>query len=327
MAHRAVPDLFRLDGKVAVVTGASSGLGVAFAQGLAEAAPTSRSARDGSSSSPTPPCWSRPPDGGHSPWPRTSPPIRIARFPDGETSSVLAHLDIVDPTDPACDDPGPSDEIAVLDAMILRRQTNRRRFSDQHVPVEVLDAVRVAAECEGAVALEIHGEDHRLALARLSQRADAMQHGDPAYRAELRAWTTDDPERTDGVPAIAVPHVDAGSGDELPIRDFDTRGSGFLPTATASTRNQCLVLLGTESDHPMAWLRAGEALQRILLEITRLGLVASPLTQVVEVPSARAALRAELGLSMHPHVLLRIGYAPQTAGTPRRPIDAVLDRE
>jgi NAD(P)-dependent dehydrogenase (short-subunit alcohol dehydrogenase family) len=37
MSDRVVPDLFRLDGKVAVVTGASSGLGVAFAQGLAEA--------------------------------------------------------------------------------------------------------------------------------------------------------------------------------------------------------------------------------------------------------------------------------------------------
>ncbi len=34
---RTVPDLFRLDGKVAIVTGASSGLGVAFAQRLAEA--------------------------------------------------------------------------------------------------------------------------------------------------------------------------------------------------------------------------------------------------------------------------------------------------
>ena len=32
-----VPDLFRLDGRVAIVTGASSGLGIAFAQGLAEA--------------------------------------------------------------------------------------------------------------------------------------------------------------------------------------------------------------------------------------------------------------------------------------------------
>lgn len=31
------PDMFRLDGKVAIVTGASSGIGVAFAQGLAEA--------------------------------------------------------------------------------------------------------------------------------------------------------------------------------------------------------------------------------------------------------------------------------------------------
>ncbi len=32
-----VLDRFRLDGKVAIVTGASSGLGVAFAQALAEA--------------------------------------------------------------------------------------------------------------------------------------------------------------------------------------------------------------------------------------------------------------------------------------------------
>jgi len=37
MPQSSVNDLFRLDGKVAVVTGASSGLGVAFAQSLAEA--------------------------------------------------------------------------------------------------------------------------------------------------------------------------------------------------------------------------------------------------------------------------------------------------
>src|SRR6476660_8661265 len=37
MAEKTVTDMFRLDGRVAVVTGASSGLGVAFAQALAEA--------------------------------------------------------------------------------------------------------------------------------------------------------------------------------------------------------------------------------------------------------------------------------------------------
>jgi NAD(P)-dependent dehydrogenase (short-subunit alcohol dehydrogenase family) len=34
---RSVLDLFRLDGKVVIVTGASSGLGVAFAEALADA--------------------------------------------------------------------------------------------------------------------------------------------------------------------------------------------------------------------------------------------------------------------------------------------------
>ena len=79
--------------------------------------------------------------------------------------------------------------------------------------------------------------------------------------------------------------------------------------------------------HPADWLRAGEALERVLLEITRHGFVASPLTQVTEVPSARAELRRELGMTDYPHVLLRIGRAPVTPPTQRRPIVDVLTEE
>ncbi len=130
-----------------------------------------------------------------------------------------------------------------------------------------------------------------MAVASLSQHADNVENLNPAYRAELRAWTTDDPERRDGVPGLTVPHVDGTSEDDVPIRDFDTRGSGGLPTTTRSSKDQCLVLLCTSGDSAADWLRAGEALERVLLEITRHGFAASPLTQVTEVPSARAQLR------------------------------------
>ena len=81
---------------------------------------------------------------------------------------------------------------------------------------------------------------------------------------------------------------------------------------------------GHPGDGPADWLRAGEALERVLLEITRHGYAASPLTQVTEVPSARAQLRSELGLAGYPHVLLRIGRAPATPGARRRRLVDVL---
>src|SRR5262249_1580382 len=151
--------------------------------------------------------------------------------------------------------------------------------------------------------------DQRVAVASLSQHADQIENLNPAYRAELRAWTSEDPGRRDGVPSTAVPHVDGTSGDEVPIRDFDSHGHGYLPADTRSPRQQCPVLVCTGTDLPADWLRAGEALERVLLEVTRRGFAASPLTQITEVPSARAQLRSELRLPGYPHVLLRIGRA------------------
>jgi hypothetical protein len=89
---------------------------------------------------------------------------------------------------------------------------------------------------------------------------------------------------------------------------------------------QTLVLLCTTGDSPAEWVRAGEALERILLEITRHGYAASPLTQITEVPAARAQLRAELALPGYPHVLLRVGRAPVTpASRRRRLVDVLVD--
>jgi hypothetical protein len=211
-----------------------------------------------------------------------------------------------------------------LDAVIELRQSNRRRFADEPVPRDLVETLVAAAAAEDAQLIEITKPEHRSATARLSQEADREENADPGYRAELRAWTSADPSRRDGVPATAVPHADAGSGDDIPIRDFDTHGLGWLPTKTASSMNQCLLLLGTVQDQPAAWLRAGEALERVLLEATLRGYVASLFTQVIEVPPTRQLLRRELSVAVNPHVLLRVGRAPTTPASRRRRLADVL---
>lgn len=245
--------------------------------------------------------------------------VAIERFPDNADPGLAAVLRIVEENSASVDR-----QLAALDEFIEARQTNRRRFTGDPVPESLLETLEAAAGVENGRLVVIRDPDQRVAVASLSQHADDIENLNPAYRAELRAWTSDDPERRDGVPAVAVPHVTGDSQDEIPIRDFDTRGVGRLPSATHSSRDQCLVLLGTVGDRPPDWLRAGEALERVLLEITRHGFVASPLTQVTEVPATRAELRRQLSLTVYPHVLLRIGRAPLSPRSRRRRLVEVL---
>jgi nitroreductase len=246
-------------------------------------------------------------------------PAHIDYLPDPQQPDLAAAL-VVDPHHGVIDP-----ELASLDPSIDRRQTNRRQFVEEPVPEEHVRQLVRAAELEDATLIPLAHEEDRQALARLSQQADTALIVDARYRSELRAWTSDDPKRTDGVPAAVVPHVDGSSGDEVPIRDFDTRGVGWLPSHTGSTAQQCLLVLGTRADSRVAWLRAGEALQRVWLELTHLGYVASLFTQAVEVPALREELRAELRLGVFPHVVLRVGHAPATPASMRRPVEDFLE--
>jgi nitroreductase len=243
--------------------------------------------------------------------------LRVARCPDAEHAELVTRL-VVDPGEPW------DEGIAGLEPVIELRQTNRRRFTTDPVPQDLVTTLQQAAAAEHAVLEAITDPDHRAALARLSQRADELQLTNAAYRAELRAWTTDDPNRLDGVRSAVVPHVDGSAQDDLPLRDFDTHGKGWLPPDTRSSLDQCLLVLGTESDGPRSWLRGGEALERVWLEITRAGFAASLFTQVIEVPALRVELRRELSLGIQPHVVLRVGRAPVTPSTLRRHLADVL---
>jgi nitroreductase len=243
----------------------------------------------------------------------------VERFPDPNNDDLLARVRL------------PSQRsdwlpLAALDSYIVQRQTNRRRFEDEPVtPADLYELISAAHE-EHAKLLQVRTPEDRGTVARLSQQADALENAEPAYRAELRRWTSDDPKRQDGVPAMAVPHITGEAHDDVPIRDFDTHGMGWLPSETRSSVEQCLLILGTVNDDRLAWLGAGEALQRMWLQATKLNYVASLFTQVIEIPHTRELLRAELGLDMHPHLVMRIGRATRTPASRRRALEAVLQQ-
>ncbi|HEV7192314.1 MAG TPA: hypothetical protein VGN35_03835 [Jatrophihabitantaceae bacterium] len=246
-------------------------------------------------------------------------PVVVTRVPDGTYAEVVARLQT------AADGAHVESELASLAPLVELRQSNRRQFADDEVPQELIERLEAAAVAEGALVQVLRTDEERQTLATLSQAADIMQITDPRYRAELRAWTTNDSHRLDGVRAAVVPHVDGSAQEDMPVRDFDTHGAGWLPAQTKANKHQCLVIFGTEGDGPLAWLQAGEALERVWLEITRAGYVASLFTQVIEVPALRARLREELNLIMQPHVVVRIGRAPTTAPSLRRHLVDVLE--
>jgi len=242
--------------------------------------------------------------------------VQVRRLPDRDDPDLLAEVRPV---------PGrPDSELAALEPQVSLRHTNRRRFGPEPVPAALRRRLTAVVTAEDVQLIDVVTDRQRRLVARLTQDADRIQNASAAYRAELRHWTSRSPGDGDGVPPSAVPHVDGRQNDQVPIRDFDTRGAGSLPPETASTTDQTLVLLATAADDTEHWLRAGEAMERLLLELTALDWQASPLTQPLEDPLTRSELRSALSEGAYPQMLLRIGRAAPTMATPRRRRDDVV---
>lgn len=86
-----------------------------------------------------------------------------------------------------------------------------------------------------------------------------------------------------------------------------------------------LFVLSTAGDGPAAWLAAGRALQRVLLELTAGDLAGVPLMQIVECPAIRSELAALLPAGGSPQIVLRAGRAtPQTPVRRRHLVDVLM---
>jgi nitroreductase len=209
-------------------------------------------------------------------------------------------------------------EQRVLAGAIARRATNRRPFTDRAVPPAHRHALVRAAEAERAHLVLLDTPKSLDTLATLLRRADHLQEEDPAFQRELREWTESGAGRADGVPRSAGGPRPIG-GSLLTLRQYPPGSDAERPFE----QDPLVAMLTTHGDTPRDHLHAGLATQHVLLTATVLGLSASFLSQPVEVPPVRVALRALLDMPGQPQTVLRIGYGHPTTRTPRRPAGAV----
>jgi nitroreductase len=116
----------------------------------------------------------------------------------------------------------------------------------------------------------------------------------------------------------------------IPARAFVGPALRQSVDSTAEEDNAVMVALGTETDDDLARLRAGEATSLVLLSATAMGLASCPVTEPLEIPRTREAMRTDVfGTSGYPQMLVRVGWAPVNADplpiTPRRPLPEVTD--
>ncbi|WP_263172451.1 Acg family FMN-binding oxidoreductase [Streptomyces sp. SCSIO ZS0520] len=215
------------------------------------------------------------------------------------------------------------DDLTVLYPAIADRHTSRSPYSDRRLPADVRRALVEGARKEGA-ALAFPEEPHLRFVADLVRDAESYHRMDAGLEIETRSWTHRGPTApaADGVPTEAFgPRWRSGT---TALRDF----AGRVPvpgreTAAFEERPQ-LALLTTEHDSPADWLRAGQALEHVLLLATAHGVAASFATQPLEWPDLRWAVRDPLTTAGAVQMILRLGYGPEGSRTPRRPVEQIL---
>jgi hypothetical protein len=241
-------------------------------------------------------------------------------FPEPSRPGLLARVTL-----------GPEAPLTAMERRMLvalpHRHTHRGAFDPGIVPASLLAGLQHDALAEGATLALVDSPGKYGKLAALVAEATRMQALNAAAREDILRWSRAPGSLArDGVPAAAFAPDAAAARGRLAQRDFDLgRHIGLLsgpapdeppPAATA--------VLVTPGDSRDDWLRAGQALHRVLAHAATEWVSASLHTQPLEFPAIRNLIRARLALPGAVQMLLQFGPARSGLSSARREVPDFL---
>jgi hypothetical protein len=244
----------------------------------------------------------------------------VSLLPEPSRPSLLARVTL-----------GPEAPVTAMERRMLtalpHRHTHRGAFDPGVVPTSLLAGLQHDALAEGATLALIDSPGKYGKLAALVAEATRMQALNSAAREDVLRWSRmPGSAARDGVRAAAFAPAGEVAPGRLAERDFDLgRHIGLLsgpgpdeppPAATA--------VLITPGDSRADWLRAGQALHRVLAHAATEWVSASLHTQPLEFPAIRDLIRARLALPGAVQMLLQFGPARSSMSSARRPVPDFL---
>ena len=158
----------------------------------------------------------------------------------------------------------------------------------------------------------------RARVLELNLHADEMEFGDPKFRKELGYWVGQGvfgkPGLQSRVAGFILTRLNLG-------RFVGKRNASILSSAPL------IGLISARTDDRASQVRTGQALERLWLQATRLGIGLQPMSQALEIPALRTELARVISeREWIPEQVFRLGYPihPERRHTPRRPVDQVL---
>ena len=212
---------------------------------------------------------------------------------------------------------------------ILLRQNTRSPYDGRLIKNEDLDQL-LALQLEPGVTL--HFATNPAAMETILEYVNLgnlAQYADPAFVGELIAWLRFNKKEAlsslDGLYSICSgnPQVPRFIGQMFvagtkPQQQADADAAKFRTSPVS-------VVVASQSDDRVSWVRTGQVYERLALKMTSLNIKSALLNQPIEVSNLRRQFQSAMGLrSSLPQLLVRFGYAEAMPRSLRRPLEQVL---
>jgi len=240
----------------------------------------------------------------------------LGYFPQGKDSNLVALLQF----GPGQNEPRFPD----LFAWITQRRSNRGPYEAREVEDAKVDTMLNSFGEDVYNLAMITDAAARAEVGKLVARADRALYRDRSWRREVAAWI-----RPQGAPegisaeSLGFTGVRAFFAPFL-MRYFDLGKGQALRDEQLVAGSPLLAILSSQQDDPQSWVGTGVLAEELLLMATALELQTAFFDQMPEHPGLRADLAAFLKMKTFPQLLLRFGYGPVQAPTPRQRVSEVL---